>query len=117
MLMVQTHGYQGSTTQAAMTDEIKQLIESLLQLTQAGNKLSVQVPVDLIDFVENARNPDIYTRQFVEEAMRLNQELKGKTEAFAEFRDLLGKEMMSAIPDIKEEVRQVVLSTGGRVAG
>lgn len=114
--MVQTHGYQGAATQAAMTEEIKNLIESLLQLTHAGAQLTVHVPVDLIEFVENARNPDIYTRQFVEEAMRVNQELKGRTEAFADFRDMLGREMMSAIPDIKDQVRQIVISTGGDVA-
>lgn len=115
MLMVQTHDYQGATTQQAMTAEIKQLIANMLRLSHAGRQLDVTVPVDLIEFVENARNPDIYTRQFVEEAMRLNQELKGKSDAFADFRDILGREMMSAMPDIKDDVKAVVLASGGRV--
>ena len=49
--------------------------------------------------------------------MRNNQQLKGRSEAFASFRDILGREMMSAIPDIKEDVREVVESTGGKVEG
>ncbi|QIW96050.1 hypothetical protein AMS68_001568 [Peltaster fructicola] len=114
-LMVQTHDYEGPSTQQAMTAEIKRFVRALIDLTRAGQQTSVTVPIDLIDFVEKARNPDIYTRQFVEEAMRLNQELKGRTEAFAEFRDILGQEMMSAIPDIKEQIRHIMLATNSKV--
>ena len=64
--------------------------------------------------MENSRNPDIYTREFVELVMKYNQQLKGRSEAFASFRDVLGAEMMSGIPDIREETRSVVQSSGGR---
>lgn len=113
--MVQTHDFEGQSTQQAMIAEIKQFVRVLLDLTKTGRRTTVTVPIDLIDFVENARNPDIYTRQFVEEAMRLNQELKGKIEALAEFRDILAREMMSAIPDIKEQVQQIVRATEGKI--
>ena len=45
--------------------------------------------------------------------MRLNQQLKGRSEAFAQFRDILGAEIMSAIPDLKQEAQSVVQATGG----
>ena len=98
-----------------MTAEIKQLIQNLLRLTQTARRLPTHIPVELIDYVERSRNPDIYTREFVELVMRQNQEQKGKTQAFAEFRDVLGREMMSAIPDIKEEVKRVVEAAGGKL--
>jgi mediator of RNA polymerase II transcription subunit 10 len=45
---------------------------------------------------------------------RGNQDLKGKREAFAEFRDVLAREMRSAMPECRGEVDRVVAMTGGR---
>ena len=65
--------------------------------------------------VEDSRNPDIYTRDLVELVMRYNQQLKGRSEAFGNFRDILGQAMVAGIPEIKEDVRKVVQASGGRV--
>lgn len=76
---------------------------------------SVQLPPEIIDYVDAARNPDIYTREFVELVQRGNQDLKGKQEAFASFRDVLAREMRSAMPECRREVDRVVEATGGNV--
>lgn len=47
--------------------------------------------------------------------MRYNQEQKGRSEGCAQFRDILAREMMSAIPDIKDDVKRVVQASGGQV--
>jgi mediator of RNA polymerase II transcription subunit 10 len=47
--------------------------------------------------------------------MRYNQQQKGRSEAYARFRDILGAEMMSSIPDIRDDVKQVVRASGGVV--
>lgn len=65
--------------------------------------------------MDSARNPDIYTREFVELVQRGNQDLKGKREAFAGFRDVLAREMRSAMPECRGEVDRVVAATGGSV--
>lgn len=48
---------------------------------------------------------------------RGNQDLKGKAEAFAGFRDVLAREMASAMPECGGEVKRVVEATGGRTEG
>jgi mediator of RNA polymerase II transcription subunit 10 len=63
--------------------------------------------------VDNGRNPDIYTREFVELARRGNQLMKGKMAAYADFRDVLAGEMGRALPEISEDVGRVVEATGG----
>lgn len=78
---------------------------------------TIQLPPEIIDYVDAARNPDIYTREFVELVQRGNQDLKGKAEAFAGFRDLLGREMENAMPECKGEVGRVLRATGGRRDG
>lgn len=65
--------------------------------------------------MDAARNPDIYTREFVELVQRGNQDLKGKQEAFASFRDVLAREMRSAMPECQGEVDRVVKATSAGV--
>jgi mediator of RNA polymerase II transcription subunit 10 len=57
----------------------------------------------------------IYTREFVELVRRLNQLTRGKMHAFSDFRDVLAREMSSALPEVAEDVRMVVERTGGEV--
>jgi hypothetical protein len=45
---------------------------------------------------------------------RGNQDLKGKKEAFADFRDVLAREMRSAMPEVRGEVDRVIQATGGK---
>lgn len=45
--------------------------------------------------------------------MRYNQQQKGRSDAFAQFRDILGSKMASGIPEIRDDVKKVVESTGG----
>ena len=72
------------------------------------------MPPELITYVDNGRNPDIYTREFVEGARRSNQLMKGKMEAFADFRDVLAREMATVFPELREDVERVLDETGGR---
>ncbi|CAD0090443.1 unnamed protein product [Aureobasidium vineae] len=94
MLICQAHEFRGSQTTEAMTFEI--------------------LPPEVIEYVERSRNPDIYTREFVELVQRLNQQLKGRSQAFADFRDILAREMAGALPDCKQDITMVVESTGGK---
>lgn len=77
-----------------------------------GNVLP-HIPPELIQYVDNGRNPDIYTREFVELARRGNQLMKGKMAAFADFRDVLAAEMGRALPEIAGDVGKVLEATGG----
>ncbi|KAK3391799.1 mediator of RNA polymerase II transcription subunit 10 [Sordaria brevicollis] len=71
------------------------------------------IPTPLITYVENGRNPDVYTREFIELVRRNNQLMRGKMHAFRDFRDILAGEMEAALPELKEDVRRVVDATGG----
>lgn len=83
-----------------------QLSNSLSTLSSTSSTLPTQIPPEIIEYVEDGRNPDIYTREFVELAQKQNQYLKGKSEAFAGFRDVLAEEIVKAIPELTEEVEK-----------
>ena len=49
----------------------------------------------------------------MELVQRGNQELKGKSEAFASFRDVLGEELRTAMPELENDVSRIL--SGGPV--
>ncbi|OTA93230.1 hypothetical protein M434DRAFT_73433 [Hypoxylon sp. CO27-5] len=71
------------------------------------------IPPELIQYVDNGRNPDIYTREFVELVRRGNQLARGKQSAFASFRDVLAGEMDKAMPELRDDTASVLANTRG----
>ncbi|KAL9610022.1 MAG: hypothetical protein Q9167_005236 [Letrouitia subvulpina] len=108
-----THGYLGSATHSELLRLIPQLSSSLSALSSTASHIQTQIPPEVVQYVDEGRNPDIYTREFVELVVKGNQYLKGKGEAFAGFRDLLAEEMRMAWPDMEGEIEGVVGSGNG----
>ncbi|KAF2139624.1 uncharacterized protein K452DRAFT_328053 [Aplosporella prunicola CBS 121167] len=112
-LVVDVHDHQGSATEEAMKAEATSLLANLLALSRRARALSLSIPPEIITYVENGRNPDIYTREFAELVQKNNQKLKAKAEAFAQFRDILAGKIGVAFPDMRDDVARVVRNTGG----
>ncbi|KAK6437489.1 RNA polymerase II mediator complex subunit [Oleoguttula sp. CCFEE 5521] len=116
-LLTQTHSYIPSNTPQAMTAELRTLLQALVSLSQTSRRLPTKIPLDLVEYVEKKRNPDVYKRELVEAVMKGNQMQKGRAKAFGDLRDVLGREMIGGIPEIREEVGSVLEACGGRVEG
>ncbi|KAI4188161.1 MAG: hypothetical protein LQ346_005374 [Caloplaca aetnensis] len=95
-------------TEYRLTIRRTQLVGSLGTLSNDASTLTTRIPPEIIDYVDQGRNPDIYTREFVELVQKGNQYLKGKSEAFIGFRDALADEMTKAWPEMKKDVEAVV---------
>jgi len=91
----------------------KQLNESLSELTKSSSAIPTQIPPEIIEYVDQGRNPDIYTREFVELVQSSNRELKGKCAAFASFREIFGEDIVKAMPELKDDVARIL--AGGPV--
>ncbi|KAH7188342.1 transcription factor subunit Med10 of mediator complex-domain-containing protein [Fusarium flagelliforme] len=115
MVQVSTYDSVGRSSREVLINEIKTLSESLRTLhTSASPPHNLpSVPPELLEYVEHGRNPDIYTREFVELVRRGNQLMRGKLNAFGSFRDILAENMTTAMPELRDDVAQVVEATGG----
>jgi mediator of RNA polymerase II transcription subunit 10 len=125
-LLVQTTNYDAfshRSTRDALAQGFQTLDSSLARVHAATTPSSAHfspraanrpIPEPLIHYVENGRNPDIYTREFVELVRRMNQLARGKAHAFGQFRDILAREMAAALPEVREDVKKVLEVTGGR---
>ncbi|GAW24558.1 hypothetical protein ANO14919_141450 [Xylariales sp. No.14919] len=121
-IMVQVTAYDATTSSSparpsrdALAAELTALSRSLqtIHRTSATRTLP-QVPPELVQYVDNGRNPDVYTREFVELVRRGNQLMRGKQSAFASFRDVLAGEIENAMPELRDDAARVVAATGGR---
>jgi Transcription factor subunit Med10 of Mediator complex len=74
---------------------------------------SILHPPEVIDYVANGRNPDIYTREFVENVQRGNHVLNGKMQAFGSFAEIYARETKSAMPELAEAMDGVMERSGG----
>ena len=93
----------------------KRLMTNLIELSKTAQRLPTRIPLEIIQFVENGRNPDVFTREFVEVIMRINQAQKGQSEAMAQFRDILAEQIVVGIPEMREDVKKTVEATGGQL--
>ncbi|KAK4179030.1 putative mediator of RNA polymerase II transcription subunit 10 [Triangularia setosa] len=107
----------GRPSAPSLASDLTSLDDSLLKVHRLANSLPPSqtpgIPLPLMEYVENGRNPDIYTREFVELVRRLNHLTRGKMHAFRDFRDVLAREMGAAMPEVREDAMRVVEETGG----
>ncbi|KUI65192.1 Mediator of RNA polymerase II transcription subunit 10 [Cytospora mali] len=105
-------------TREVLAPQLNQLSSALQSVHHVSTHPSAptalpSLPFELIQYVEGGRNPDIYTREFVELVRRQNQLMRGKMRAFGDFRDVLAREMGEALPELRGDVGRVVQGTGG----
>lgn len=114
-LGILVHDFEG-TAQAkeGLLERVNLLAEQLHQVqTNAYDKVrDIQVPLDIIQYIEDGRNPDVYTREFVELLAKQNQYVNGKMKAMKQFRDILGTKIKEAYPDMEASVDGVIERTG-----
>ncbi|PKS10231.1 hypothetical protein jhhlp_001981 [Lomentospora prolificans] len=115
-IMVVTSHYDisGRPSKEVLSNSLKTLSTSLQTLHSTATdptQILPSVPPELVKYVEGGRNPDIYTREFVELVRRGNQLMRGKMHAFGTFRDILAEQMAGAMPELKNDVDRVLEET------
>jgi mediator of RNA polymerase II transcription subunit 10 len=86
-----------------------------VKLSRTAPSIHVTIPPEVTNYVENARNPDIFTREFVEAMQRMNQMMKGRSDALRMLQEQIAWQLTNAIPELKDDVAKAVEATGGQV--
>jgi mediator of RNA polymerase II transcription subunit 10 len=110
-----THGYLPQT-QDILVDRLTELTESLSTLRSltsptesASNPIhNVAVAPEIVDYVDDGRNPDIFTRDFVELVQRGNAVINGKQVAFRDFTEIYAQKLKEGIPGVSRQVDRVL---------
>ena len=86
-----------------------------MKLSRTAPSVHIDIPPEVTTYVENSRNPDIFTREFVETVQRMNQMLNGRIDAYRMLQEQLAWQLSHAVPELRDDVVAVVESTGGKV--
>ncbi|KAJ4304792.1 RNA polymerase II mediator complex subunit [Kalmusia sp. IMI 367209] len=114
-LIVQGYDHHGAPSITAMKAEIQALIQQLVKLSQTAPSVHIEIPPEVTQYVESSRNPDIFTREFVETVQRMNQMLKGRNDAYRLLQETLARDFIQGVPDLKDDITKTVENTGGKV--
>ena len=118
-IQIQTHGYVPET-QGLMVDKMTDLAQSLARLqsmtspqTSPNNHIhSISIAPEIVDYVDDGRNPDIFTRDFVENVQRGNAVINGKQQAFRDFTEIYAKALKDGVPGVGRQVDRVMENAG-----
>ncbi|KAI9316830.1 transcription factor subunit Med10 of mediator complex-domain-containing protein [Dichotomocladium elegans] len=83
-------------------NKINAILAHYQKIDELRNGLDTFVPEEVINFVEQGRNPDIFTQTFVERTASENQFTNGKIKAVDDFRSILSDEFAKSFPDLYE---------------
>lgn len=82
-------------------------------VTLPNNPLNnVNVAPEIIDYVDDGRNPDIFTRDFVELVQRGNAVLNGKQKAFKDFSKIFATKLKDAFDGMDDEIDLIMGDAG-----
>ncbi|ODQ68568.1 subunit of the RNA polymerase II mediator complex [Nadsonia fulvescens var. elongata DSM 6958] len=111
-LGVMVHDFQGTVeAKEGLVERVNMTTQQFRSLVETSADLTEAIPIDVIQYIEDGRNPDVYTREFVEVLAKQNHYLNGKMEATRQFRDILAEQIKIAYPDLELAVNNSLKRT------
>ncbi|CEP62396.1 mediator complex subunit NUT2 LALA0_S05e04698g [Lachancea lanzarotensis] len=106
------------TSEAAqgMMTNLQRNVDRLRNLNRKSNDpdsqlAGFQVPMEVLQYIEDGRNPDVYTRDFVEAIRRSNQYQRAKMNGVKQLRDKLAEKIVAEFPDMQDSVKDILQRT------
>jgi len=95
-------------SQSVLFDIInKDIISSFRQLESLRGSVDIEIPYQVLDYIDKGSNPELYTHDLLEQCIEKNEATKGKIEAFETFRNALAEEVSTTFPVAYNEYRTI----------
>lgn len=109
-LGVLVHDFKGEETSLeSLAHKLNKTVEQLDRLAKIDSEQLSKIPIPkgVLEYIEAGRNPNVYTREFVESTRKSNQSLRGKMIAFKQLRDSLGDKIGEEFPELKDDIAKI----------
>ncbi|KAJ3417033.1 hypothetical protein HDV05_007515 [Chytridiales sp. JEL 0842] len=93
---------------AILQKRINRVASQLSDLNSLKETLDLKVPMNVLDYIDDGKNPDLYTKELVQLLVDKNQKTKGRVDAIQTLRNDLGKELRRNYPELLEEYMKEV---------
>ncbi|XP_049295867.1 mediator of RNA polymerase II transcription subunit 10 [Anopheles maculipalpis] len=84
--------------QNVLNQKIQSLVTGLQEIDKMKNQIDVNVPLEVFDYIDQGRNPQLYTKDCIDKALTKNEEVKGKIDSYRKFKSNLMKELSETFP-------------------
>ncbi|KAI8599815.1 transcription factor subunit Med10 of mediator complex-domain-containing protein [Dissophora ornata] len=88
--------------------KIQELISQLSEIESYKDKLDMMVPWEVLSYIEDGKNPDLFSKSFVEAVAGENQFTNGKITALKSFEAALTQNLGSAFPEEMMDYEQIL---------
>ncbi|XP_010238414.1 LOW QUALITY PROTEIN: mediator of RNA polymerase II transcription subunit 10b [Brachypodium distachyon] len=96
-----------SASQLPLLQRLNALVAELDTMQKLADGCNIQVPMEVVNLIDDGKNPDEFTRDVLNSCIAKNQITKGKTDAFKSLRKHLLEELEQAFPEDVEAYRQI----------
>ncbi|ORX85120.1 hypothetical protein BCR32DRAFT_265871 [Anaeromyces robustus] len=97
-LNVIVYDFQPSSTQV-LHNKINEVVEELKDLDDIKENIDIKIPQELLDDIEQGKNPDIFTNNLIKATVSQNQNTNGKIEAMKLLSNTLQKNIQNILPE------------------
>ncbi|GCC20428.1 hypothetical protein chiPu_0018988 [Chiloscyllium punctatum] len=67
----------------------------------------INVPLEVFEYIDQGRNPQLYTKECLERALAKNEQVKGKIDTLKKFKGLLVHELSKVFPEEMSKYRAI----------
>lgn len=86
-------------TQPVLNQKIQTMITGLQEIDKLKAQVQdIHVPLEVFDYIDQGRNPQLYTKDCIEKALTKNEQVKGKIDAYRKFKAHMLVELTNAFP-------------------
>ncbi|RWS15966.1 Mediator of RNA polymerase II transcription subunit 10-like protein [Dinothrombium tinctorium] len=85
-----------------------QMVQSLQEIDRLKNQIQdIQVPLEVFEYIDQGRNPQLYTKDCMEKALSKNEQVKGKIDSYRRFKAMLLVELSKVFPNEMAKYRAI----------
>ena len=85
--------------QPGLNIKLQNIVKDLQEIDKIKPRVQdIQVPLEVFDYIDSGRNPQLYTKDCMEKAVAKNEEVRGKIEAYRMFKARLMGELNTVFP-------------------
>ncbi|XP_075224309.1 mediator complex subunit 10 [Lycorma delicatula] len=94
--------------QNVLNQKIQSLVFGLQEVDKLRSQVQdVHVPLEVFDYIDNGRNPQLYTKDCIEKALTKNEQVKGKIDAYKKFKLHMLTELTNVFPNELAKYRAI----------
>ncbi|XP_072365591.1 mediator of RNA polymerase II transcription subunit 10 [Scyliorhinus torazame] len=96
------------SSQAGLNQKLNSMITGLQDVDKCRQQLhDINVPLEVFEYIDQGRNPQLYTKECLERALAKNEQVKGKIDTLKKFKGLLIHELSKVFPEEMSKYRAV----------